>query len=123
MSQTARAARPVLIVDDDVEIRRALATALAEEGFEVVAVCDGRAALDYLKGCLVHPFVILLDLRMPVMDGRAFLAARALDGSLTDIPVIVLTADYASGTVPGASAVLLKPFGLDGLLQRLSSLM
>jgi CheY-like chemotaxis protein len=123
MSQTARAARPVLIVDDDVDIRRTLATALIEEGFEVVTACDGRAALDYLKGCVFRPFVILLDLRMPIMDGRAFLAARALDGTLTDIPVIVLTADNASGTVAGASSVLLKPFGLDGLLERLSSLM
>jgi CheY-like chemotaxis protein len=123
MSATARAARHVLIVDDDVEIRRALATALAEEGFEVVTARDGRAALDYLTGCLVRPFVILLDLRMPIMDGRAFLAARAIDKTLADIPVIVLTADHASGHVPGASSVLIKPFGLDGLLQQLSSLM
>jgi CheY-like chemotaxis protein len=123
MSEASHAAARVLVVEDDVEIRLTLAAALVDEGFDVVTTPHGQAALDYLRACLLRPSVILLDLRMPIMDGRSFLEARALEPGLADIPVIVLTADYASGHVPGASCVLIKPFVFDRLLERMSALM
>jgi CheY-like chemotaxis protein len=113
----------VLVVDDDAEIRSALKGALIDEGFEVATASNGRDALDHLRQGSGLPFVILLDLRMPVMDGRAFLAARASDPVLAVIPVIVLTADLASHQVAGASSVLIKPFGLERLLREMSRLL
>jgi CheY-like chemotaxis protein len=116
------ASGPVLVVEDDLEIRAALEYALIDEGFDVVTTTNGQEALDYLQQSSNLPFVILLDLRMPVMDGREFLAMRASEPLLADIPVIVLTADFASArTVPtGASSLLIKPFGLERLLEEIS---
>jgi CheY-like chemotaxis protein len=104
---------PILVVDDDDDIRDALVGLLRDAGHPVVEAMDGRQALDVARSSL--PRMILLDLMMPVMDGYEFLAERAKHVSLVDIPVVVIT---ASGTrsVPGASGVLHKPFNVDDLL-------
>ena len=78
----------VLVVDDDVVIRETLATALCDEGYSVRCAEDGRVALDTLAAW--RPDVIVLDLMMPVMDGHAFLAAKAALESAARIPVIIL---------------------------------
>jgi CheY-like chemotaxis protein len=122
ISSEGPAAARVLIVEDDVEIRSTMKDLLLDEGFDVVTAGNGQEALDHLRGTSRLPFAILLDLRMPVMDGRTFLSRRAAEPALAEIPVIVLTADYASGRVAGASSVLIKPFPLDRLLRELSDL-
>ena len=107
-------ARRVLVVDDDAGIRESLVLLLEDEGYEVRAAPNGRAALELLARW--RPAVILLDLMMPVMDGWAFRAHQLADRACGDIPVVVmsagrnLTADtYA--LVPAAT--LAKPFNLD----------
>jgi CheY-like chemotaxis protein len=104
---------PILVVDDDDDIRDALVGLLRDAGHPVVEAMDGKQALELARTAL--PRVILLDLMMPVMDGYEFLAERAKVGALADIPVVVIT---ASGTrsVPGANSVLHKPFNIDALL-------
>jgi two-component system, chemotaxis family, chemotaxis protein CheY len=82
---------PVMIVDDDQDIRDALSEFLEDEGFKVITADNGRDALDLLRGG-ASPRVILLDLMMPVMDGWSFLKERRKDPSLEKIPVVIITA-------------------------------
>ena len=72
----------VLIVDDDNDVRSALAELLEEEGFSVEGAANGREALALLRGGTVHPAVILLDLMMPGMDGWDFRHEQMRDPKL-----------------------------------------
>jgi CheY-like chemotaxis protein len=82
----ARSAR-VLVVDDDPGARRLAAITLEEGGFTVATAADGAEALAAIAG--TRPDVVLLDLEMPVMDGREFLARlRETD---PDLPVVIVT--------------------------------
>ncbi|HVT07939.1 MAG TPA: response regulator [Polyangia bacterium] len=85
-------ARRVLIVDDDPDLRETLIDALSLEGLTVHAVENGREALDWLRAHGDAGWVVLLDLMMPVMDGRTFLVERARDPAIAAIPVVILTA-------------------------------
>ena len=67
--------KQILIVDDDQEIREMLEITLIEEGYEVLSASDGEAALALLERN--RPNLILLDMRMPVMDGWGFARAYA----------------------------------------------
>jgi len=113
----------VLLVDDDVAIREALAEVLVDEGFAVHEAGNGAEALDWLHrhgSNGTKPCVVLLDLMMPVMDGRTFLAARSAAPSLSTIPVLVISAETGcaelAGT-PGVTGVFPKPLALDQLLE------
>lgn len=108
----------VLVVDDDDSIRDFVAAALAYEGYEVVSAENGEAALGAIdRGRGVA--VILLDMRMPVMDGWEFARVyRERPGP--HAPIIVLTAardaaDYAAQIQ--ADGFLAKPFDLDALIR------
>jgi two-component system OmpR family response regulator len=107
--------RPVLVVDDDPEIREVLRDVLELAGQAVVEATDGQAALDAAG---THgPCLVLLDMRMPGMDGRAFAAAyRAV--SADPAPIVAMTGAHdatAAGREVGAAAVLAKPFSLDAI--------
>ena len=82
----------VLVVDDDDTIRHLLADILEDEGCQVATAPHGAAALDYLHDTATLPKVILLDVKMPVMDGIAFLQIKQADPRLTAIPVVLLSA-------------------------------
>ena len=102
----------VLVVDDDADTRDMLTEALADEGYQVRTVASGQAALEVL-GREGPPALILLDHRMPEMDGPAFLEAyRRPPGP--HAPVVGLTAAGGPG-MEGADAVVAKPFALDDL--------
>lgn len=83
-------ASTVLIVDDDPNLQRIMTKFLKLEGFSSVPTSNGQEALDYLRGG-GNANVILLDLRMPVMDGWAFRKEQRSDPGLAEIPVVVLT--------------------------------
>lgn len=102
----------ILVVDDDELVCAALRTFLADEGYESMAAGDGEQALRLLQGCA--PDLILLDLGMPVMDGRRFREEQLRDEQLARIPVIVLSAERFAD-VPGVAAVLRKPLDLQQL--------
>jgi CheY-like chemotaxis protein len=88
-----------LLVDDDSDIRVALAELLESEGYEVLAAANGAAALALLRGGAT-PCAILLDLMMPYMNGWEFRAEQLRDPALRDIPIILLTASgYNDATV------------------------
>jgi CheY-like chemotaxis protein len=82
----------VLIVDDDNDVRSALAELLEEEGFSVEGAPNGREALALLRGGTVHPAVILLDLMMPGMDGWDFRHEQMRDPKLAGVPVVIVSA-------------------------------
>ena len=111
--------RAVLVVDDDVAIREALTEALVEEGFPVHAARNGLEALDWLQDNRGRPCVVLLELMMPVMDGRTFLGIRRSDPSLSRIPVIVVSADAHCADLTKARdirGVFNKPIVWEGLI-------
>ncbi len=89
----------VLIVDDELNIRRVLAAMLAREGYEVTAAADGEQALAVLQKTHVH--VVVTDLLMPRMGGMELLGHLAAE--FPDVPVIVIT---AHGTVDSAVQAL-----------------
>jgi CheY-like chemotaxis protein len=107
---------PVLIVEDDDDLREMMAQLLSLEGFQAAAVANGREALDYLRE-EDAPGVILLDLMMPVMDGWEFRRRQQADPALAAVPVIVLSAlDQSRAGDVRADAVLNKPLDFDRLL-------
>lgn len=107
----------ILIVEDDADIRESLADLLEVRGYNVVAVADGREALNRLEAGLL-PCLIILDLMLPVMSGREFRRRQLKDGRWSDIPTVVL-----SGANNGAEesrrlqaiAFLPKPIDFDSL--------
>jgi CheY-like chemotaxis protein len=108
---------PVLIVEDDEDLRDMMAQMLTIEGFAATAVGNGREALDYLRRA-IKPHVILLDLMMPVMDGWEFRRRQQADPELAPVPVIVLSALDRSRAAPvDAIAFLKKPLDFDRLLE------
>ena len=83
---------PVLIVEDDRDVREALVEVLEDEGVLVAAAGNGVEALGYLRDAEILPRLILLDLMMPVMDGRQFRVAQLKDPKWAAVPVVVMTA-------------------------------
>jgi len=83
-------AASVLVVDDDPNLVRLMSKFLKLEGFAPVPAANGKEALAYLRGG-GDASVIVLDLRMPVMDGWTFRIEQRRDPVLADIPVVVLS--------------------------------
>ena len=103
---------PVLLVDDDAAVRRSIARFLEFEGFVVVEAGNGLEALNYLRTG-AGASVIVLDLRMPVMDGWTFRKEQRLDPVLEKIPVVVLSgADADRFPELEAAAAFEKPVTL-----------
>ena len=110
---------PVLVVEDDSDIRFGLAVVLEDEGYQVITAADGREALDVLRTGPVPPCLILLDLMMPRMDGWQFRTEQRRDPALASVPVVILSAagDLAAHTANlGAAAVLQKPINISEML-------
>ena len=105
--------RHVLLVEDDPDIRSAVAEIAVDAGYRVTEASDGVAALEVLRGGL-RPNVILLDLTMPRMDGVAFLASLREEHAV-EAPIVLLTA--AAELPPGvhATATIFKPFTMEEL--------
>lgn len=87
--------RPILLIEDDPDVREGTRHLLEANNYIVVVACDGKEGLRHLRDG-VKPSVILLDLRMPVMDGAAFRAEQVKDPCLRDIPVVVVSSDEAA---------------------------
>ena len=108
----------ILVVEDDPDIRDALATVLETEGYDVAKASDGQEALGQLRTSAT-PSLILLDLYMPVMNGWAFRAEQLRDPKLASIPVVVLSADSRVANRAadlGAAGWVGKPIDFDRLL-------
>jgi CheY-like chemotaxis protein len=113
----------VLIVEDDTNVRQALARTLQLSGFSVIESSSGSSGIDVLRD---QPQIamVLLDLNMSPMDGRAFRQLQLADPNLAAIPTVVLTgaplADVDDATLQ-ADDYLLKPVGREHLVSVVSA--
>jgi CheY-like chemotaxis protein len=112
-------AHRILVVEDDADVRGALAVVLESQGYDVVEAGDGHEALRRLRSgasvCL-----ILLDIFMPGMDGWTFRTEQMKDPALAGIPVLVITADSSAARTAlagGAISAMTKPIEFDRLLR------
>ena len=110
-------ARSILLVDDDADTRMMLRDFLEEEGFIVHTAREGQHALHVLEK-IEPPDLILLDYKMPVMDGKQFLAMMRGNPRLQTIPVVIMSAATRewSGAHLEVEEVLTKPVDLEILL-------
>jgi CheY-like chemotaxis protein len=102
----------VLVVDDDDTIRALVHDVLTLRGYQIDTASDGRMALEKVR--TTRPDVIVLDLRMPVMDGWEFLEQCRLDPSCGGMPVVVMSAylDSPDPAILKVQAVIAKPFDM-----------
>ncbi len=120
---TAAVHRRVLVVDDAARSREAVARLLADEGYEATVAGDGEEASALLSSW--HPDLVLTDLNMPRLDGRALL--QRVRSVLPGTPVIVVSArataeGAASVRALGAAGFFAKPVKVDDLLARIHAL-
>jgi CheY-like chemotaxis protein len=111
----------VLIVDDDVDLCHRLADELEGFGYDVLVAFDGEEALATLRRER-GPFLVLLDLLMPKMNGWRLREAMTLDPVLAGYPVIVMSAtDSPEEAAISASAFLRKPVQLQTVVDALDA--
>lgn len=107
--------KPILVVDDDPHMTQAVSAILRRHGFTVQTAANGREALEAIAH--VEPALVLLDLQMPVLDGRGFV--QAVRESEIRVPVVIMSADpdvwWVARELEVAGA-LAKPFDLRQLL-------
>lgn len=113
----------VLVVDDEIEIRRALSRALSAREYIVETAADGMEAIE--AASTFHPDLVVLDLNLPKLDGLE--VARRIRAS-SPVPILVLSvredeSDKVAALDLGADDYLTKPFGIDELLARVRALL
>ncbi len=119
-------ARPILVVDDDAKIVRLVRTYLERDGFSVVTAADGPAALEAIE--THRPALVVLDLMLPELDGRAVIRAVRSDDEAASTPILVLSArsstiERIAGLEDGADDYLPKPFSPAELVLRVKSIL
>jgi CheY-like chemotaxis protein len=109
----------VMVVEDDDDIRESLVEFLEEHGYHPVQAHHGRDALQKLNASPQRPRLIVLDLMMPVMDGRDFREEQLRHPELARIPVVVISAYRDVDLRAGALHLqhLKKPLDLRELLR------
>jgi CheY-like chemotaxis protein len=116
----------VLVVDDDAAICDLLRDSLQDEGYAVLQAFDGLEAIRAVDSHLRHsaePAVVLLDLRLPTVDGFGVLNHVAAHGDRVAVVAISASPDqFPAATSAGARAVIAKPFDLDDVLTTVSRL-
>jgi DNA-binding response OmpR family regulator len=115
MPEPVTTERPILVVDDDAAILEIVADVLQDEGYPVETALNGATALEAVERAA--PRLVLLDMRMPLLDGWGF--ARVLRERGIELPILVMTAARdAAGWADeiGAAGFLAKPFDIAELL-------
>jgi two-component system, chemotaxis family, chemotaxis protein CheY len=118
-------AKTIMIVDDSASLRQVVGIALKGAGYDVIEGCDGKDALDKLKGQKIN--LIISDLNMPNLDGIGFLKAVKQMPNYKFTPVLMLTTESQEekkreGQAAGARAWMVKPFKPDQLLNAVQKL-
>jgi two-component system, chemotaxis family, chemotaxis protein CheY len=112
--------RPILVVEDDPDILSTIVSILEFEGYPVEQARNGEEGLRVLER--VRPALVLLDMRMPVLDGWSF--ARILKEQGIRLPILVMTAAQDArrwAQEIGAAGYIAKPFDLNELLVAVAS--
>lgn len=108
------AAKRILIVDDDRSVLQLYRTALAFSGFIVDTADDGLGALQSIE--VAPPNLVVLDLDLPCVHGRAVLEEIVANAATSQIPVVVVTGTDCPRPVPQAAATLRKPCDPEALV-------
>lgn len=108
----------ILLIEDDDSIREYTEDMLRQEGYQVLAAANGKAALDILEKLDFIPKVILLDLQMPVMDGWQFMERKKANRRLEHIPVVAFSAlEDRKISAAKTDDVIKKPLNPELMLQ------
>lgn len=111
---------PILVIDDDKEIRESLSDVLSDEGYTVVLAENGRDALNFLSSTDQLPRLVFLDLMMPILDGQGFRKEQMSNPAISEIPTILFSANGQldkRALEIGMTDFLKKPIDLDELLE------
>jgi CheY-like chemotaxis protein len=112
----------ILVVDDEPLIRDVIVDVLQDEGYGVVTADDGHAALELVRQ--EAPALVLMDVMMPRMDGRAAFRAMREHAHGDGVPIILMSAMAEPANLdPQITAFLRKPLDLDQLLALVSRLL
>jgi DNA-binding response OmpR family regulator len=123
---TASGTRTILIVDDDRSVAETFARMLTLEGFTVATALDAVEGLAMAEA--VRPNAIILDLRMPLINGLEFLRVLRSRPQLVEVPVAIVTGDYFLGEATAdelktlGASVRYKPMWLEDLVALARSL-
>ena len=114
-------AKKILFVDDEDDIRKIVTLRLKKVGYEVITAVNGQEGVEAAKQH--KPDLVILDYRMPVMDGVEACKLITQDPGTKDIPVLFMTANSASMTLEtimgsGASDFISKPFEAEQLMKK-----
>jgi CheY-like chemotaxis protein len=115
----------ILVIDDDEDLRESLIAYLEDHGYATTGAVNGKHALDILSDPSEQPSLIVLDLMMPIMDGRMFREAQLTSPKLGAIPVILISAyDNAAEIAQelNIDAHLSKPIDPDNFLRLIEDL-
>jgi CheY-like chemotaxis protein len=110
-----RARPPVLVVDDNEDMRELVGTILDSAGYPIAEAGHGEAALSYLRSAPILPGLVLLDLEMPVMDGWSFIARMRAVEEFAEIPILLISGADARA-MPRRIPRLIKPVDARTLL-------
>ena len=116
--------RTVLVVDDDPSVRTLLEMVLEVEGFSVQCAADGETALGMIAD--ERPDVLLVDVMMPGIDGRALTRQLRTDPRTADLPIVICSAladdpDQWEAWASGANSFVPKPFDVNRLVAELAA--
>ncbi len=116
----------ILIAEDEPDIRALVKFALEYAGHEIVQAEDGMQAIEMARKA--KPELVLMDVRMPKMNGLEACAEMKADNELKDTPVVFLSAhgqeiEVKHGMDAGATAYIFKPFAPDVLIARVSEIL
>ncbi|MDD5746202.1 MAG: response regulator [Candidatus Omnitrophica bacterium] len=116
------AGKRILIVDDEPDILRVVVFRMKKAGYEVITAEDGKTGLE--RASREVPDIILLDLRLPIMDGFEVCRRIKIDERLKTIPVIFLSASISEDIESkikeyGADGYMRKPFEPEELLEKI----
>jgi two-component system alkaline phosphatase synthesis response regulator PhoP len=116
----------ILVVDDELHIRQALQASLESEGYQVQTAENGKDGVEKCKAW--RPALVIMDVRMPVMDGHLASIEIKYDERLKDTRLVFLTANAdedsrSLGLGHGADSYLTKPFKVEDLLKRIDEVL
>jgi CheY-like chemotaxis protein len=116
----------ILVVDDDLAVRELIELTLHQAGYEVLSAADGKSAVEIVQKD--KPDMVLMDVRLPVMDGYEACRRITSDPVIKHIPVVFISArgqveEIRLGLSAGAVDYFVKPFSLELLKKRIQELL
>lgn len=117
-----------ILIVDDIQMNRQLLRGMFESEYIILEACNGLEALEITRKNCHHIDLILLDVMMPVMDGKEFLKKKKEDNSIADIPVVIITSDdsaqqQVNALSMGANDYVVKPFIPEVVIRRVCNVL